>query len=97
MLKRNDIMKSKVDLLQNSELAFLLTCLEQASSSTRPLHTVLGLSLTPCSFFLGGGEGCHAAHCNTDSVLRQLRLPWPKVTLGPGSALCCPNTCAEIS
>jgi len=54
MLKRNDIIKSKVDLLQNLELDFSLTCIEQASSSTRPLHTVLGLSLTPCSFFLGG-------------------------------------------
>lgn len=52
MLYRNDIIKSKVDVLRNvsdAELAFSLTCLEQASPSARPLCIVLGLSPTPCS------------------------------------------------
>lgn len=50
-LWRNDITGSKVDLLlnvSNTEFASLLTGLEPASPSVRPLHILLDLSLPPC-------------------------------------------------
>lgn len=60
MFCRNDIIKSKVDVLRNVsdvELAFSLTHQEQASPSTRPLGRVLDSSPTPCSSRLGGQQG----------------------------------------
>lgn len=57
---RNDMIKSKVDVLRNVsdvELAFSLTCREQASSSDKPLCRVLDSSPTPCSSRLGGQRG----------------------------------------
>lgn len=67
-LYRNDVIESKVDLLlnvSNMDLAFLVTCLEQARLSIRPLYIVLDLSLPPCprSSLLGGQQGPLPSTC----------------------------------
>lgn len=72
---RNDMIKSKVDVLRNVsnvELAFSLTCREQASPSDKPPCRVLDSSPTPCSSRLARLAKCSPVRVHGE--MSQVRL-----------------------